>query len=332
MSVTLTKPRLGFLGVGWIGVHRLEAVVSSGLGTVGAVADVDLERARTIALQHSCEHVGSSVDDLLAADVDGIVIATPSALHADQAIAALSAGVPVFCQKPLARNATEAGAVVAEARERDLLLGVDLSYRHVHAFRAAASALDDRLPDVYALDLRFHNAYGPDKPWFTDPELSGGGCVIDLGTHLIDLAVWWLKVTRFELLDARLYQKGRLLQPPIDVAEDYAEVKLAAGNRTLRLTCSWFLPLGCDASIGAGAYAPGFGVEVTNVDGSFYDFTAHVNDGSVGRTLSVPPDAWGGRPLCAWAKRLAQGSGFDAAVEEQVTVAETIDTIYGRTR
>jgi predicted dehydrogenase len=45
---------------------------------------------------------------------------------------------------------------------------------------------------VFAVDLVFHNAYGPDKPWFYDPELSGGGCVMDLGVHLVDLALWSL--------------------------------------------------------------------------------------------------------------------------------------------
>ncbi|MBW3609745.1 MAG: Gfo/Idh/MocA family oxidoreductase [Actinobacteria bacterium] len=149
------KPRLGFLGVGWIGLNRLEAVVSTGVGVVGAVADVDQERAESVARQHRCDHAGSSLEDLLGADVDGVVIATPSAAHADQAIAALSAGLPVFCQKPLARDAAEARAVVAVAQERDLLLGVDLSYRHVRAFEAAAAALRDQVRDVYALDLRF---------------------------------------------------------------------------------------------------------------------------------------------------------------------------------
>jgi predicted dehydrogenase len=45
---------------------------------------------------------------------------------------------------------------------------------------------------VRAVDLTFHNAYGPDKPWFYDPAQSGGGCVMDLGVHLVDLALWTL--------------------------------------------------------------------------------------------------------------------------------------------
>jgi predicted dehydrogenase len=101
------------------------------------------------------------------------VIATPSALHAEQAIAALDRGLAVFCQKPLGRDASETRAVVEAARRADRLLGVDLSYRYT---RAAAALRDEvrsgALGEVYAVDLVFHNAYGPDKPWFYDRRLA----------------------------------------------------------------------------------------------------------------------------------------------------------------
>lgn len=334
MTMTITKPRLGFLGVGWIGADRLNSLVSSGLGAVAAIADTDVDRARGVAERHHCLRTGRNLDDLLEADLDGIVIATPSALHAEQTLAALSAGIPVFCQKPLGRSAREAHAVINEARERDLLLSVDLSYRHVTAFRAAKEALGENAGenagDIYALDLRFHNAYGPDKPWFTDPSLSGGGCVIDLGTHLIDLALWWLQRDAVTVVDAHLYRGGRLLEQPVTDAEDYADVTLTAGDSVIRLACSWFLPLGIDASIGARAFTPSMGVEVENVGGSFYDFTARVNKNHLTQVLAVPPDEWGGRALCSWTKSLAAGRGFDPAIEDQLVVASAIDAIYGR--
>lgn len=331
MTMTITTPRLGFLGVGWIGANRMDSLAQSGLGVVAAVADADADRARAVAQQHDRARIGTGIEELLETDLDGIVIATPSALHAKQTLMALRADVPVFCQKPLARSFREAQAVIARARERDLLLGVDMSYRHVEAFRVAKRALADSA-EVYALDLRFHNAYGPDKPWFTDPQLSGGGCVIDLGTHLIDLALWWLgSADALEVVDARLYRRGRLLTQPVSEAEDYADVTLAAGETLIRLACSWFLPLGVDASIAAGAFTPSMSVEVTNVGGSFYDFTAKLNEDRLTKVLAAPPDDWGGRALCSWAKSLAEGRGFDASVEDQLTVASTIDAIYGRT-
>jgi predicted dehydrogenase len=104
------KPRLGFLGVGWIGRNRMEALARSGVAEIAAVLDTvpeNAEAARTVA---SCT-IFESYDQLLDSGIDGIVIATPSALHAEQAAAALERGLAVFCQKPLGRTAAETARV-----------------------------------------------------------------------------------------------------------------------------------------------------------------------------------------------------------------------------
>jgi len=61
----------------------------------------------------------------------------------------------------------------------------------------------------YLADLIFHNAYGPDKPWFYDRTLSGGGCVIDLGIHLVDLALWNLDFPKVMNVTSRLFAPGQ---------------------------------------------------------------------------------------------------------------------------
>src|SRR5690606_4635728 len=88
---------------------------------------------------------------------------------------------------------SEVQPVIEAARSADRLLGVDFSYRFTEAMQAVRSLVEGgALGRVYAVDLVFHNAYGPDKPWFYDPRLAGGGCVMDLGIHLVDLALWTL--------------------------------------------------------------------------------------------------------------------------------------------
>ena len=303
MPVATTR-RLGFLGVGWIGQSRLDAIAASGHAEVGAIADPALPDAL------------DSLDELLEEDLDGIVIATPSALHAEQAIAALERGLAVFCQKPLARTAAETRAVVDAARRADLLLGVDLSYRHVEAFRAARAAVDE-IGELLAADLVFHNAYGPDRPWFHDPELSGGGCVIDLGTHLVDLAVWMLDLEP-ETVTSRLW------------GEPVEQVATAELDR-VRLACSWNLHAGAEAVIEASFYGADGGVSVRNVGGSFYDFRCDRLRGTERETLVEPPDDWMGRAAVEWTRRVAAGERFDArAAAEYVRVAEVVDRIYGR--
>ena len=311
MSAVAVKPRLGFLGVGWIGRNRLEAVVTSGVAEVAAIADPAVPDAL------------DSLDDLLEQELDGIVIATPSALHAEQAIAALERGVAVFCQKPLARTARETEAVVAAARAADRLLAVDLSYR----FTRAAQAVRDAVAEIGAIDaaeLAFHNADGPDRPWFYDRELAGGGCLIDLGTHLVDLALWTLDCDCVE------HVSGRVLARDGHPVEDYAVARIdLASGATVSIACSWNLPAGRDCDLRAAFYGRDGGAALCNVDGSFYDLRAERYRGTRTESLVEPPDTWGGRAICDWAQRLAAGERYDPEIERAVAVAGVIDRIYG---
>ena len=110
-AVRVSKPRVGFLGVGWIGRHRLQAMLATGAIEAVAVADPAPEMiAEALAVAPGARAV-ADLDAMLALAPDGVVIATPSALHAEQSIRALDAGVAVFCQKPLGRDAAEAAAV-----------------------------------------------------------------------------------------------------------------------------------------------------------------------------------------------------------------------------
>jgi predicted dehydrogenase len=319
-----TLPRVGFLGVGWIGHARMQALLDARLVTPAGVADVDPELcARAAGDLPAVETLG----ELLELGLDGVVIATPSALHAEQAQAALEHGVAVFCQKPLGRDAGEARAVVDAARRADRLLGVDLSYRHTRAVEALRAALPE-LGRVHAVDLVFHNAYGPDKPWFTDPALSGGGCLIDLGTHLVDLALWLTGAQRVTVQAATLRRRGRRLAT--GEVEDFALVQLELeGDVTARVACSWFLPAGRDCVIECTAYGSDGAASVRNVGGSFYDLEALRLRGTASEVLVQPPDDWGGRAASAWATRLGEDRGFDPAAEEHVRVAGVLDAIYG---
>jgi len=329
--MTAAKPRLGFIGLGWIGRARMEALMDAQVADVIAVADVDPELAEDVA-QFGDARACESLDGLLEQRIDGVVIATPSALHAAHAMAALEHEKAVFCQKPLARNAAEAAQVVATAHAHDRLLGVDFSYRCVAGIEALREQIRaGELGDLYAIDLTFHNAYGPEKAWFYDVSQSGGGCVMDLGVHLIDLAMWMTGRARVEAVDANLYQQGKRLLPPIAAPEDYASVHYRLDNGTsVRLTCSWRLPAGADAVIEASFYGTRGGASLRNVGGSFYDFTLDRHDGTRTRRLAAPPDAWGGRALVDWARKLARDDRFDPQARRLVDVAAIVDHIYGR--
>ncbi|HVJ39418.1 MAG TPA: Gfo/Idh/MocA family oxidoreductase, partial [Stenotrophomonas sp.] len=268
-------PRLGFLGVGWIGCQRMQALADAGVATVAAIADPHAESLARAA-QHApgarqCRSIGELLD---ADDLDGIVIATPSGAHALQAIAALQRGLAVFCQKPLTRTAAEAEQVLEAARAANRHIAVDFSYRAVAGVPELREQVQQgALGEVYAVDLVFHNAYGPDKAWFYELAQSGGGCVMDLGTHLVDMAQWICGSTGHADMSAALFAQGQRLQLPADRVEDYAvaQWRLDSGAQ-VRLACSWRLPAGCEAVIQAAFYGTGGGAALSNVGGSFYDF------------------------------------------------------------
>jgi predicted dehydrogenase len=324
------KPRVGFAGLGWIGRHRLKAIAESGVVDIAVLADVDVaavEASKTIA---PAARVASSFEELLGSNLDGIVIATPTGAHADQAMAALAQGSAVFCQKPLAGSAARARQVVDQARAANRLLGVDLSYRHARAMQSVRTlALDGSLGRIFSSELIFHNAYGPDKPWYYDPAQSGGGCLMDLGIHLADQILWLHPGEKPRVLSARLFSEGRPWMPGASGIEDFAtaHLQLPSGG-VVGLTCSWRAPAGADAVIGITLMGTLGGARAHNVSGSFYDFAAERLDRGSATTVCEPPDDWGGRAAVAWARTLADDGEYQNECEELVVLSEILDDIY----
>ena len=321
------KPRLGFVGLGWIGRNRLESVVQAGGAEVAAMHDVAMT---TEAQKLSPDAVVfSSFEELLNYDLDGVVIATPNRFHAEQSIAALERGIAVFCQKPLARNAFETRRVVEAARRADQLLGVDLSYGAMPAMRKINRLVaSGELGKIFAIDAVFHNGYGPDKAWFYDYSLAGGGCVLDLGSHLLDLALRPLGYPRIARVQSSLFAKGEAAVG--QVVEDYGVATIETETRAvLNLSCCWNLHVGSEAEIEIAFYGTEGGAKLSNVDGSFYDFVAERFRGTHTEVLSDPRDAkwqWGGLATLEWIKRIDEG--FDPAAEHYVELAEVIDSVY----
>jgi predicted dehydrogenase len=327
------RPRLGFAGVGRIGRRRLESIAESGCGDIAAIFDPVRELADAAAELAPQAMVASSFEELLAHDLDGVVIATPNSLHVHQASAALLRGRAVFCQKPLGRDAAETREVIAVARETNRLLHVDLSYRFTAGMQRIRELIrSGALGRIYAVEAVFHNAYGPDRAWFYDAQQSGGGCLLDLGVHLIDLTLWCLDFPHISNVVGHLLNREPAPPDKSQRVEDYAAAQLLlATGASVQLACSWRAPAGCDADIRLTFFGSAAGAEFANVNGSFYDFTAFqfMPDRSR-QPLASAPDAWSGGAAVAWSRQLGQSPAFDPEIEHLSAVAETLDRIYGR--
>lgn len=329
----IAKPRVGFVGIGWIGRNRMEALISSGLIEPSAIADTEPALRSKAAEMAPDSELFNSIDELLETTPDAVVIATPSAIHAEQSIKALKKGIAVFCQKPLGRNADEVMSVVAEAKKQNKLLGVDFSYRFVEGVQKMRNLIrDGAIGSVYAANLVFHNAYGPDKEWFYKPALSGGGCVMDLGIHLIDLALWILDFPRVVNVSSKIFSQGKPFFPDDeDKVEDYAISRIDLENDiSLNLSCSWKLSAGYDAIIEASFYGTRGGLSMKNINGSFYDFVTEKYNWTAREVIASPPENWGTGAILDWTKKLVKKSEYDTDVESVIKVSEIIDLIYNR--
>lgn len=329
------KPRLGFVGLGWIGRNRLQSVAEAGVAEISAIQDVQasaVDEARKLS-RNAAQF--ASFEELLNHDLDGVVIATPNCFHAEQAIAAFERGLAVFAQKPLGRNAIETQKIVDAARNADRLLGVDLSYRAIPAMQSVDEFVaSGELGNVFAVDAKFHNGYGPDKAWFRDFSLSGGGCMLDLGSHLLDLALRPLGFPQVTRVQSSLFANGNRLAKGREEVEDYGVATIETEHGTvINLSCCWNLNIGRDADIEIAFYGTHGGAKLRNVDGSFYDFVGERFSGTKTEMLSSPEDAkwqWGALATIEWIKRLRVDGGFDPDAERFVSLAEVIDSVYGR--
>jgi predicted dehydrogenase len=245
---------------------------------------------------------------------------------------ALDRGVAVFCQKPLARTAQENRQVIDCAKRANRLLGVDLSYRYVDGVDDMRQRIrSGELGKIFAAELVFHNAYGPDKAWFYDAGLSGGGCLMDLGIHLVDLAHWILGSHPPRRLCSYLVAQGKRISGRDGQVEDYADVHWETPDEArVRVTCSWRLSAGCDAVIKATFYGSLGGMVLENVDGSFYDLVVAQLQGTRRQVVAGPSSDWGGKALLAWVSRLTEDGSYDPDVESLVDVAAVLDHSYGR--
>ncbi len=301
----------------------------------------------TVALMRALDVIGirpiqaPALDDLLDGGMHGVILASPTSYHLPQALAAIERGIAVFCQRPLACDARETRTMIDAARTANVLLGVDMSLRQTEAMRVLRSTVQaGELGDIYAVELIYHNALGPENAWTADPSLAGGGCVLDSGMVLIDLTLWALGFPQVTDVSSRLFCKGdRILRPAsaadtsaaVPIVEDYASAILDLDTgATVHLACSWDLPAGQNARIEVTFYGTDAGGTLRNIDGSYHDFTAEIFRGPSRHVLSRPPDAWAGRGVVAWADALGRGARYDPWVEGVIDVARAVDRIAGK--
>jgi predicted dehydrogenase len=190
---TERKLRAGIVGLG-IGKHHLEGYREHPGVEVVAIADTDPARLAGVGDAFGVQGRYPTVEAMLGKErLDILSVCTPNKFHRDIAIRGFEAGCHVLCEKPMAMNAAEGEEMVAAAKKAGKRLMIDFSYRFSEESRALKAQVDSGiLGDIYFARTVWHRRRGLPGfgGWFGIKELSGGGPLIDLGVHRLDLALW----------------------------------------------------------------------------------------------------------------------------------------------
>lgn len=184
---------IGVVGAGNIAEFHLAAYAANPDVEIVAVADIAVDRARARADQFGAASAYASVEELLADPaVDAVSICTRNDTHVQIAIAALEAGKSVLVEKPMARTVADAEALVAAEAVAPGILQVGYVRRwstNATVLKTFVDAGD--LGELYYAKATCLRRAGNPGGWFADRSVSGGGPLIDVGVHFIDIA-WWL--------------------------------------------------------------------------------------------------------------------------------------------
>ena len=185
-----TKAKWGVIGSGGIARRRTipEGFVPAHNAHLVAVYDASAAINKEVAREFGAAAVGS-IEALLASDIDAVYIASPVHAHQEQVLACARAGKHVLCEKSLGRTVAEAEAMVAACRQAGVQFGTAFMMRFQTQHQAAAQMIQDGQigKPVYAR-AQLSCWYPPiPNAWRQDPALGGGGSLIDMGSHCIDL-------------------------------------------------------------------------------------------------------------------------------------------------
>lgn len=190
MTENGARTRVGIISFAHVHAPQYAAVLQQ-LGDIAefaGISDDDAGRGREAAERFGVEFM--EMDELLGA-VDAVVVCSENSRHAAHAVPALERGVHVLCEKPIATTVEDARAMISASERSGARLGIAFPVRFHPAVRRAKAAVEaGAIGRVIAINGTNHG--GNPGGWFVDPELSGGGAVMDHTVHVADVIRWML--------------------------------------------------------------------------------------------------------------------------------------------
>ncbi|NLX06715.1 MAG: Gfo/Idh/MocA family oxidoreductase [Phycisphaerae bacterium] len=338
---------VGFIGAGNIARAHAHGILAAGGKILGAV-DQDLPRARDFAHQFSADFAANNPAKLLKLDrLDAVLVCSPNAFHAPHAIAALQAGKHVFCEKPMAVSAPLCQQMIQTARRARRLLTIGYCRRFMPGNELIKSKIETgELGNVYYAESRWFRRRGAPGlgGWFTTKKLSGGGPLIDLGCHMLDLVLWFLGHPRAVRVSAvsgchlanrqdycamSMWAPPKLTAKPCCDVEDYASAIVRFANGTnLLLQTSWAINMPDSERIETWLAGDKAGC----VSGNKIEFVGQDGGGLTNTVYQVPEHRCFEHQMFHFLDCVGNGAKPRVKAEEALMVQKILDAVYQSSR
>ncbi len=188
-----SKLKVGVAGAGFAGRAHMEGYKNTEDAELIAVCDVSKERAQEAADKYGIPYVFTDFNEMISLkELDAVSICLPNVMHAPMSISALEAGKHVLCEKPLAVNAKQAQEMVDTAKKTGKILAMSLNFRYEGRTLTLKKLIESgTLGDIYYAKTAMLRSNAIPRGWFHVKERSGGGPLLDLASHMLDVT-WWL--------------------------------------------------------------------------------------------------------------------------------------------
>jgi len=279
----MRKLRVGVIGLG-IGRSHIKGYRSHPAAEVVAVADPNKDRLQTVADEYKVPKRYLSAREMLDKEgLDVVSIATPNKFHKPLTLAAFRAGCHVLCEKPMAMSAAEGREMMAASQKAKKRLMINFSLRFTEQSWALKKQVESGiLGDIYFARTVWHRRRGMPGfgGWFGQKTLAGGGPLIDLGVHRLDLALWlmnypkpeWVMGSAYNKIAAPLAKKERKQFDVEDLAAGFIKFRNGA---TLEIEASWAANIAEREFMETRLYGTKGGLVQRNI-GEGYNFEAEI--------------------------------------------------------
>lgn len=205
----MKKIKVGVIGAGGIAKLHLNAYQNNPNAEVVALCDKNIDSAKAKAREFNIPNTYDDIHQLLERDdIDAVSITTPNWTHTDLSISALNAGKHVLCEKPPSLNAEGVARMVECAKKNHRLLMFGFEGKFAEKIRYTKELCQNGFfGELYYVKTSYIRRCGNPGGWFATKELSGGGPLIDLGVHTLDLCLHLMGNPRPVTVFATTYHK-----------------------------------------------------------------------------------------------------------------------------